>query len=287
MQTLFTYAAAKMLAIAAAALFAALALRWAWRVVARERRRLGAVRFAIGATLALAFTCLFGDKTNSPPRSAECGDCARVVPPFRSLPAAPMLCAAFDGGLYSTNFPPVTNLCLFGVEKCTNSVFLGLAWPLGFAFTNGVADIYGTHELATNRWSRLAGVDVSAASSNVVAELPFTLFPTNAMERRAFFLAATQDDADGDGLPDAYEELTLGTDPTSVDTDGDGMPDDWELLCGLNMTDSADALSDMDSDGLNNISEFIGRTDPRNSDVARPVTSISVSLFGGGARWIP
>ena len=69
MQTLFTYAAAKPLAIAAAALFAALALRRAWLVVARERRRLGALRFALGAALALAFTCLFGDKTNSPPRS--------------------------------------------------------------------------------------------------------------------------------------------------------------------------------------------------------------------------
>ena len=38
-QTLFTYAQAKPLAVAAAALLAVLALRWAWRIVCAERRR--------------------------------------------------------------------------------------------------------------------------------------------------------------------------------------------------------------------------------------------------------
>ena len=228
-QTLFTYAQAKPLAVAADALLAVLALRWAWRVVCAEERRLGLARFLFGAAISLLVVCHVGGKTNSPPRSAAGGDACSPSQPLRSH-NLPILYSIPDAGSLPTNFPPVTNLCFFGLWKGTNSVDIGLAWPFGFPFTNGVADIYAIPELATNRWHRLAGVDVSAAASNVVAELPFSLFPTNSMESRAFFRAATQHDSDGDGHPDAYEELSLGTDPQTpdldlMDSDGDGLSD--------------------------------------------------------------
>ena len=45
----------------------------------------------------------------------------------------------------------------------------------------------------------------------------------------AFFRAATQTDADGDGLSDAEERWTYHTDPANPDSDGDNLCDGWEI----------------------------------------------------------
>lgn len=50
------------------------------------------------------------------------------------------------------------------------------------------------------------------------------------------------------------------------DTDKDGMSNDWELKHGLNPNDPNDALLDADKDGLNNLQEFLLKTDPQDSD---------------------
>jgi len=52
----------------------------------------------------------------------------------------------------------------------------------------------------------------------------------------------------------------------TMDNDADGMPDAWETAHGLNDFDPADAITDADSDGLNNLQEFQAGTDPRDSD---------------------
>ncbi len=46
------------------------------------------------------------------------------------------------------------------------------------------------------------------------------------------------------------------------DSDGDGLPDSWELTHGFNPLDAADASADADNDGLTNLDEFLGGTDP-------------------------
>ena len=50
----------------------------------------------------------------------------------------------------------------------------------------------------------------------------------------------------------------------SVDADGDGMPDAWESLQGLNPAIN-DAASDADGDGASNESEYAAGTDPREA----------------------
>lgn len=50
------------------------------------------------------------------------------------------------------------------------------------------------------------------------------------------------------------------------DSDSDGMPDWWENLYGLDPNSSADATTDLDSDGLNNLDEFNTNTEPDNND---------------------
>lgn len=73
------------------------------------------------------------------------------------------------------------------------------------------------------------------------------------------------DDADGYVIADAvlFKEAS-GT--PSVDADNDGMLDAWELEHGLDPTNALDAERDPDGDGLTNLQESLGLTDPFDAD---------------------
>lgn len=59
-------------------------------------------------------------------------------------------------------------------------------------------------------------------------------------------------------------QITAGGSVT--DLDGDGMPDAYEDLHGLNKSSAADAALDPDKDGLSNLKEYQKGTDPQNAD---------------------
>ena len=52
-------------------------------------------------------------------------------------------------------------------------------------------------------------------------------------------------DTDGDGLEDGYEELNLGTEPLIIDTDSDGLDDGYEVQISQDQS----SCSDLDEDG--------------------------------------
>ncbi len=71
-------------------------------------------------------------------------------------------------------------------------------------------------------------------------------------------------DTDDDGLSDAFETGTSGTDPTNADTDGDGRADGDEVGPGDVITDPNDP--DTDDDGLVDGDEIANGTDPNDPD---------------------
>jgi len=102
-------------------------------------------------------------------------------------------------------------------------------------------------------------------------------------------------DDDNDGVLDVNDAFPL--DPTeSVDTDGDGvgnnadtdddndgMPDAWETENRFDPFDAADASLDSDGDGLINLEEYQGGTDPNVSDAEAPPTDASPLWILGAA----
>jgi len=79
-----------------------------------------------------------------------------------------------------------------------------------------------------------------------------------------------------------FDEFTYGdvaeSDYFINDADQDGIDDDWENLNGLDDTDSTDAQSDFDSDGLSNLLEFLSGTDPNAVDSNGDGLADSVSI---------
>ena len=83
-------------------------------------------------------------------------------------------------------------------------------------------------------------------------------------------------DADSDGLSDA-DEATAGTDPNNPDSDNDGMTDGWEVFYGLDPFVD-DASGDVDDDGVTNLAEFTGGSNPTVNESA---TSTKVPVHNG------
>ena len=143
----------------------------------------------------------------------------------------------------------------------------------------------------------ISGGSGSADAVGVSTERPFGLSadgdPLPDEWEQAAFGSLGRDgsgDFDGDGLSDAGE-WRAGTDPLSPDTDGDGLPDGWEVSHGLDPLDSADASLDSDGDGLANALEFELGTDPGfyepDPRLARPGLFADFRLTGGDLRSMP
>jgi hypothetical protein len=84
--------------------------------------------------------------------------------------------------------------------------------------------------------------------------------------------------------PEQIAKLAGGAKPSDlvIDTDKDGIPDDWETQYGFKPNDAADAKSDPDSDGFDNLAEYNAGTDPKD---LTPPTLVSASGSASGTTF--
>jgi hypothetical protein len=85
-------------------------------------------------------------------------------------------------------------------------------------------------------------------------------------------------DADGDGLPDAFDN----------DSDNDGLPDDWERAHGLDdslATGDHGAEGDLDEDGVSNHEEWVAGTHPNDEQSFLRIEDLTSDAGGREVAW--
>ena len=71
-----------------------------------------------------------------------------------------------------------------------------------------------------------------------------------------------------------------------LDADGDGMPNSFEQANGFDPLNPADANTDADGDGLSNLQEFLAGTSPTNNASAFRVTAIAREANNVRVTWM-
>jgi hypothetical protein len=138
--------------------------------------------------------------------------------------------------LHATPIAPDSNQC---VTNCQTGEYL--VWDLG---------VLGPGVTRTVNFSENVRNLVNGTLIPLEVELIEADFPAQ-IESKTILIHPFVD-FDNDGEADVFDE----------DDDNDGMPDWWEILHGLNPFDDSDAGDDPDEDGVSNLDEYLGGTDP-------------------------
>ena len=204
------------------------------------------------------------------------------------------------GGDPLTNGIPSTNIWAWaeGLDLGTNLCF----WSIGLIATNQTTNVYLTitNNIATNSYDLYVSTNLNlvplwdgvtqAIAWRFLTNLPAgyaSLVLSNVADTASFYEIATHQDSDGDGLSDGDEIFLYRTDPNNPDTDGDGLPDGYEvlvtgtspLLFDTGATGYSDAQKDADNDGLTNLEEYMGNTNPNQVDVLPPRVSPAGGIY--------
>ncbi len=136
----------------------------------------------------------------------------------------------------------------------------------------GVYDLFMTTNLAVNvlglngtNWQWVLRCDPGQTN----------LLVTNLTEDVCFFRLGRTNDADSDGMSDAFEMLVSHTDPNNGDQNGNGIPDGWEWSY-FGSLQPGDA--DYDGDGWSNYDEYFYGSDPNTITFSVAVTNRYVNL---------
>ena len=154
--------------------------------------------------------------------------------------------------------------------------------------TNGVYyDLYRATNLVGSSLTNSAWIWLGLVTNNQTVVLPGQPGPN------AFYVLGSPLDSDADGLTDAFESLITHTGKNAWDSDGDGMSDGWEWEHFGNFVQTG--TQDYDQDGINNLDEFLGGTDPNttmfvihlaNDHVRSTNVTGTIDLLRGFPSWM-
>ncbi|TGE84840.1 peptidase M4 family protein [Pseudoalteromonas sp. KS88] len=130
-----------------------------------------------------------------------------------------------------------------------------------------------------DNWELVYGLNPNSADD---ASLDLDLDGLSNLEEYLANTYPNDSDSDNDGLSDFDELNTYLTQPTNADSDADVMPDGWEVSFALNPLDGADAHLDLDDDSFTNVIEFIGGSDPSDSNSLPSVLEQAMFNFDDG-----
>lgn len=131
-------------------------------------------------------------------------------------------------------------------------------------------ELFYSADLSPGGWISIQKVGAMSDGEIRIAVSPEEAGGTTP-DRLFFKVSAADEDDDGDGFNN-WEEAQKGTDQTVPDHDEDGLPDDWETSNNLNYDDNGGTnpnngpAGDPDSDGLNNLQEWLHYGNPRDAD---------------------
>ena len=154
--------------------------------------------------------------------------------------------------------PPLGQAVAVGAPVTVSVVVSGFPLPFGFEWRKGPAVI---------------------ASNTVQATTTFFTFPASSVATTQVYRVVVRNLAN----PGGSTVTTTFNISTQEDGDGDGLPDTWETSYGFNPALASDGLLDSDGDGALNWEEFVAGTDPRSA--ASVLRLENVVLGADGLRY--
>ena len=131
--------------------------------------------------------------------------------------------------------------------------------------------------------------------SGAIDEVVISDYARTSAEMQVLYESVLPADSDNDGVADEEDAFPNDAnewsdndvdgqgDNADLDDDNDGMPDEWELLYGFDPLDASDAALDANRNGLTNLDEYYGNTDPV---AVAPIDVVSWSMNEGGGDYV-
>jgi large repetitive protein len=152
-------------------------------------------------------------------------------------------------------------------------------------YVNGALARSSSMTLGTGFGSRLTigGLNLSAANDSfngIIDELRLYSRPLSVSELQTIYRSAVLSSIRTSPASAAAVTSASSSSGTSQDADGDGLPDAWEVAqFGSISASQAGVSDDYDGDGVANLQEYVAGTDPKS---ATSVPSVDIGLGGDG-----
>jgi pectate lyase len=145
-----------------------------------------------------------------------------------------------------------------GHADVTANNWLGMRGPEKLARVNSPFEAWPIHQETAIE-----------AYKSVLAKAGATLPRRDAVDRRVIEMVTSGKPSLRNGIINdpqevgGYPDYAFSPNEVLADADGDGVPDAWETTRGLAPHDATDSAADSDRDGYTNVEEFLNGTDPR------------------------